>query len=50
MSAAFSTDTVKDLLSVPVEQLKNKLGDDTGTWVYEIIRGKESSEVRPLLV
>lgn len=48
MTAAFSTDTVKDLLAVPIEQLKQKLGDDTGTWVHEIIRGKESSEVRLL--
>lgn len=31
MTAAFDTDTVKDLLPVPVEQLKQKLGDDTGT-------------------
>ena len=43
--SAFNTDTVKDLLLVPVEQLKQKLGDDTGTWVYEIIRGIDCSEV-----
>ncbi len=31
MTAAFDTDTVKDLLPVPADQLKQKLGDDTGT-------------------
>jgi DNA polymerase eta len=43
--SAFHTDTVTDLLRVPVEQLKQKLGDDTGTWVYQTIRGIDSSEV-----
>ncbi len=42
---AFSTETVKDLLQVPIGRLKRELGDDTGTWVYEIIRGDDSSEV-----
>lgn len=46
ITEAFNTDTVSDLLPVPIEQLKQKLGDDTGTWVHEIIRGKDSSEVR----
>lgn len=41
----FATDEVKELLSVPIEQLKSKLGDDTGSWVYHIIRGEDSSEV-----
>lgn len=45
--ALFATDTVKDLLPVPIEQLKQKLGDDTGTWVYQIIRGNDLSEVNP---
>ncbi|PBP23473.1 hypothetical protein BUE80_DR005602 [Diplocarpon rosae] len=45
LTAAFDTDQVKDLLAVPIEQLKQRLGDDTGTWVHEIIRGQESSEV-----
>jgi len=44
-SSFFNTDTVKDLLPVPIEQLKHKLGDDTGTWVYQVIRGMDSSEV-----
>jgi DNA polymerase eta len=45
ITSIFSTDTVKDLLPVSVEQLKQKIGDDTGTWVFQIIRGIESSEV-----
>lgn len=43
--AKFATDQVHELLSVPLEQLKSKLGDDTGSWVYHIIRGEDSSEV-----
>ena len=41
----FATDEVKELLPVSIEQLKAKLGDDTGSWVYHIIRGDDSSEV-----
>ncbi|KAK8219695.1 DNA-directed DNA polymerase eta rad30 [Zalaria obscura] len=43
--AAFNTDTVKELLEVPVDQLKRQLGDDTGSWLYSIIRGEDHSEV-----
>jgi DNA polymerase eta len=45
ITSVFNTDTVKDLLLVPAEQLKQKLGDDTGSWVYQVIRGQDSSEV-----
>ncbi|EEH21712.1 hypothetical protein PABG_03928 [Paracoccidioides brasiliensis Pb03] len=45
VSATFGTEEVGDLLRIPIEQLKLKLGDDTGTWLYEIIRGYEYSEV-----
>lgn len=41
----FGTDQVKDLLAISLEQLKFKIGDDTGSWVYGIIRGEDSSEV-----
>jgi DNA polymerase eta len=41
----FNTEEVKELLDVPIETLKSKLGDDTGTWVYSIIRGEDTSEV-----
>ncbi|KAI9681864.1 MAG: DNA-directed DNA polymerase eta rad30 [Bathelium mastoideum] len=45
--SAFNTDTVKDLLEVPMEQIKKKLGDDTGTWLYGVARGEDTSEVNP---
>ncbi|KAI9843302.1 MAG: DNA-directed DNA polymerase eta rad30 [Sclerophora amabilis] len=41
----FGTDLVKDILNVSLDQLKFKLGDDTGSWVHLIIRGGDSSEV-----
>ena len=43
--ATFGTDTVKDLLPISIEALKQKLGNDTGSWVYQTIRGIDSSEV-----
>ncbi|EGX90079.1 sister chromatid cohesion protein Eso1 [Cordyceps militaris CM01] len=43
----FETEQVKDLLPVPVEQLKAKLGDETGIWLYNTIRGVDTSEVNP---
>jgi DNA polymerase eta len=42
----FQTDSVKDLLKVSHDQWK-KLGDGPGTWVYETIRGTDTSEVNP---
>lgn len=42
--AMFGTDKVKDLMEQPIEQLK-RLGDDTGSWLYSIIRGEDNSEV-----
>jgi DNA polymerase eta len=43
--STFGTDEVSELLKVPMEQLKFKIGDDTGNWLYNIIRGNEHSEV-----
>lgn len=45
--AAFNTDTVAELLPFSIEQLKRQLGDDTGAWLYSIIRGEDQSEVNP---
>ena len=45
--AAFNTDTVKELLDVPIEKLKRHFSDDTASWVYSIIRGEDHSEVNP---
>lgn len=47
IAAAFNTDTVKELLDNSIGQLKQKLGEETGTWVYQIIRGIDHSEVNP---
>lgn len=41
----FGTESVGELLLVPIEQLKLKLGDDTGVWVFNTIRGTDQSEV-----
>ena len=43
--AKFGTDSVKDMLEVSHNQLKLRLGDETGSWVYQIIRGIDFSEV-----
>ena len=45
VASTFGTEEVKELLPIPIEQLKSKLGDDTGSWVYQIIRGEDHSEV-----
>ncbi|RDW62217.1 putative DNA polymerase kappa [Coleophoma cylindrospora] len=47
VQAAFDTETVGGLIQIPIEQLKQKLGDESGTWLYQIIRGTDSSEVNP---
>ncbi len=47
VSQTFKTEAVQDLLAVPVEQLKQKLGDETGVWVYNTLRGLDTSEVNP---
>ena len=40
----FNTDSVNDLLQVPLEQLK-AVGEDSGAWLYQVIRGEEHAEV-----
>lgn len=42
---AFGTEEVTELLKIPIEQMKSKFGDETGTWLHEIIRGEDNSEV-----
>lgn len=41
----FDTESIRELLDVSVDQLKSKLGDDTGMWLYNTIRGVDTSEV-----
>lgn len=45
VASTFNTESIKELLLVPMEQMKSKLGDDTGTWVHNTIRGLDLSEV-----
>jgi DNA polymerase eta len=47
ISQAFSTDSIEDILAVSIEQLKLKFGDDTGVWIYNTVRGIDTSEVNP---
>lgn len=36
-----------DLLNIPLEKLQSKLDDGAATWVYNVIRGIDRSEVNP---
>ncbi|KAI9159187.1 N-acetyltransferase eso1 [Paramyrothecium foliicola] len=44
---AFGADRVADIIRVPREELKAKLGDEPGNWVYDILRGRDTSIVTP---
>lgn len=43
--STFHTESVRDLLKVPLDQMKAKMGDDTGRWLYDTVRGVDTSEV-----
>lgn len=43
--STFATEELTELLTVSLEQMKSKLGDDTGNWLYGVIRGEDTSEV-----
>ncbi|KAK2035374.1 impB/mucB/samB family protein [Colletotrichum zoysiae] len=43
--STFNTDAVRELLAIPLDQMKTKLGHDTGNWVHDTIRGIDTSEV-----
>jgi len=47
ITSFFGTEQVKDLLNVPLEQLRTKLDDSTACWLYSIIRGDDRTEVNP---
>lgn len=42
---ACGTDETSELLGVSLQELRAKLGSESGTWVYNTIRGNEYSEV-----
>ncbi|KAH8171535.1 impB/mucB/samB family protein [Sarocladium implicatum] len=43
--SSFGTENVKELLLVPLDQMKVKLGEETGQWLHNTIRGIDTSEV-----
>ncbi|KJZ79346.1 hypothetical protein HIM_01497 [Hirsutella minnesotensis 3608] len=43
--STFKTDHIKELRDVPLEHLKAKLGEETGIWLHNTIRGIDTSEV-----
>ncbi|KZZ92312.1 ImpB/MucB/SamB family protein [Ascosphaera apis ARSEF 7405] len=45
ISECFDTELVVDLLKVPIDQMRSKLGEETATWLYLMIRGEDYSEV-----
>lgn len=45
LTSSFGTESVKELLQVPLDQMKQKLGEETGQWIYNTIRGIDPSEV-----
>ena len=45
VASTFGTEELTELLEIPIEQLKSKLGPDTGTWLHGVIRGEDHSEV-----
>ncbi|GAA5912334.1 hypothetical protein JCM5296_006838 [Sporobolomyces johnsonii] len=42
---AYEVETVEDLLKFSLVELQTKLGDDSGVWLWEIVRGIDFSEV-----
>lgn len=41
----FDTESLHELLDYGLEVFKKKLGDDTGSWLHQMIRGEDFSEV-----
>ncbi|SGY21900.1 BQ5605_C016g08290 [Microbotryum silenes-dioicae] len=44
---AYDAETVNDLLDYTLIDMQSKLGDDSGLWLWEIIRGLDFGEVEP---
>lgn len=42
---AFKSSQVKDLLQITLPEMRAKLGSESGSWLYSIIRGHDHSEV-----
>jgi DNA polymerase eta len=47
VASVFDTDQVSDLWTYTADQLRAKLGQEQGSWVYNISRGIDYSEINP---
>ena len=47
VASVFDTDQVSDLWNYTADQLRQKLGQEQGSWVYNTCRGIDYSEVNP---
>jgi DNA polymerase eta len=47
VASMFDTDQVSDLLNYSADQLRSKLGQEQGSWVYNACRGIDYSEINP---
>ncbi|PFH56879.1 hypothetical protein XA68_15829 [Ophiocordyceps unilateralis] len=45
--STFNAERVEDLRAVALDQIKAKLGEETGLWLYKTLRGVDASEVNP---
>ncbi|KAK4701217.1 DNA polymerase eta, partial [Phenoliferia sp. Uapishka_3] len=45
IAEAYEAQTVGDLLTVSVQEFQRKMGEESGMWVWEIVRGLDFSEV-----
>ncbi|KAG6213786.1 hypothetical protein E4U50_000946 [Claviceps purpurea] len=45
--STFKTDLVKELLSISPDRMRSSLGEETGLWLYNTVRGVDASEVNP---
>ncbi|KND87693.1 N-acetyltransferase eso1 [Tolypocladium ophioglossoides CBS 100239] len=43
--STFHAESVKEVLEVSLDQMKAKLGHDTGLWLYNTVRGVDTSQV-----
>lgn len=43
--AAFGSDEVKDLFPIPIQAISKELGEQCGTWLFNLIRGHDTSDV-----
>jgi DNA polymerase eta len=44
----FATSSVKDIVAIPIAELRQRLGTETGQWLWNIVRGIDYSEVSTL--